>query len=96
MLIENLTFRLVAGADEADFLAADRKVQTEFIANLPGFVRRTTARGDGGGWLVATLWGSAEAADNADRLAQTAPETQPFLALLDPSSVERTRFETLD
>jgi heme-degrading monooxygenase HmoA len=96
VLIENLTFRLAAGTDESAFLDADRKVQTDFIPNLPGFVRRTTARGDGGEWLVVTLWGSAEAADAATDQAVTAPEPSAFMALVDPASVTVTRYATLD
>ena len=80
MLIENLTFRLASGVDEDDFLEADRKVQTELVPNLPGFVRRTTARGEDGGWLVVTLWGSADDAN-------AAPAASEFMALLDPASV---------
>lgn len=63
MLVETAVFRLAPGVDEADFLAADRRVQTERIPNQPGFLRRTTARGDDGTWLVITLWDSAESAD---------------------------------
>ena len=89
MLIENLTFRLAPGVDEADFLEADRKVQTELVPNLAGFVRRTTARDGSGGWLVVTLWASAGEAD-------AAPPAPDFMALIDPGSVSVSRYVTLD
>jgi hypothetical protein len=87
VLVETTTFRLVDGVDEGAFLAADEARQAELNPER-GFVRRTTARGEAGTWLVLTLWTSAEAADAA---ASAVPEE-----LVDPASVRRERFETLD
>ena len=88
MLVETLTFRLVPGADEQAFLAADKRVQ-EAVSSLEGFVRRTTARAANGEWLVVSLWWDAAHAD-------AAPADAGFEALIDPSSVDRRRYETLD
>jgi hypothetical protein len=87
MLLETTTFRLGDGVDDADFLAADEALQAE-LSPRPGFVRRTTARGEAGEWLVLAMWWSAAAAD-------AAPATVPE-ELVDPGSVRRGRFETLD
>src|SRR3954447_14851506 len=95
-VIEITTFRLGDGTDEAAFLEADRQVQTEFIPRHPGFMRRTTARGDGGEWAVIVLWGSAADADASAGLANDHPVTQAFDALLDASTVQQRRYETLD
>jgi len=89
VLIENLTFRLASGVDEADFLEADRKVQTERVPNLVGFIRRTTARGENGEWLVVSLCSSANEAD-------AAPPATEFMALIDATSVSLQRYHTLD
>jgi hypothetical protein len=59
MLIEVLVFALQAGVDEAAFLAADKDAQAELTPKR-GFVRRTTARGEDGDWLVLTFWDAAE------------------------------------
>lgn len=64
-MIENRTFRLVAGADEAAFVAADARFQTEVAYQQPGIARRTLAKGEGGEWLVVTHWWTAEHADAA-------------------------------
>jgi hypothetical protein len=64
-------------------------VQTELVPNLAGFVRRTTARGENGEWLVVTLWSSAAEAD-------AAPAATDFMALVDPASVSLQRYATLD
>jgi len=95
MIIETLTGRLAAGVDEAAFLEADRRFQTEFVPNHAGFVRRTTARGVGEGeWLVLTFWYSEEAADHSARLAKVDAVASGFLAMLEGTAVRR--FETLD
>jgi len=88
VLVEANTFRLAAGADEAAFLAADKRVQ-EAVSSLEGFVRRTTARGADGEWLVLSFWWGSSYAD-------AAPVDDGFAALIDPSSVDRRRYETLD
>ena len=88
MLVEVLTFRLMDGADEEAFLAADKRVQA-MVSSLEGFVRRTTARGADGEWLVLCSWWGSSSAD-------AAPADQGFAALIDPSSVDRRRYDTLD
>ena len=39
-------------------LALDRRLQTEVAYQQPGLLRRTTARGEDGSWLVIQLWRS--------------------------------------
>jgi hypothetical protein len=87
VLLETTTFRLADGVDEAAFLAADEALQAD-LSPRRGFVRRTTARGEAGEWLVLTMWWSAQVADEA-------PPAVPS-DLVDPASVRRARFSTLD
>lgn len=86
MLLETTTFRLAAGVDEVAFLAADEALQEE-LSPWPGFVRRTTARGDAGEWLVLSMWGTVADAD-------AAPQPVPA-DLVDPASVRTARWSTL-
>jgi len=95
-MIENVTFRLADGTDEAELVDADQAVQDELVPNRPGFLRRTTARGPDGEWLVVTLWRSEQDADAALDLARDHPVQRRFTALLDPSSVRTRRYTTLD
>ena len=95
-MIEITTFRLGAAVDEADFLEADRLVQTRFSPRRPGFLRRTTARGEDGSWLVLVLWGSADHATAAAEAATTDPWTTALAALVDPASVRVARYTELD
>jgi hypothetical protein len=93
VIVETLTFRLRPGADEAAFLAADKRVQAEAVPNRPGFLRRTTARGHDGGWIVITLWEHEPGGDDGDG---DHPAERDLMALVDGASVERARYTTLD
>ena len=95
-MIEILRFALAAGADEAAFLAVDRRVQTEFAYRQPGLLRRTTARGEGGEWIVIDLWRSAGDADACDERWADDPLAASFMSLVDAASVRTERFTPLD
>ncbi len=95
-VVETVTFRLASDTDEDDFLRADRAMQTEFIPNLPGFLRRTTARSDDGEWLVVTLWQSQPQALEGERLADSSPVCRRFFDLVDRETLMVKRYSTLD
>ena len=90
-VVEVVRFRLAQGADEAAFLEENRKAQ-EFVAQQPGFVSRELARGDDGRWLALVHWNSADDADASFTRFVAAAETQPFMAMLDGSSMEAGRY----
>ena len=92
-LIEVTAFRLADGVDAAAFVRADHEVQTEVFNPRPGFLRRTTARADDGGWVVMTLWRSVQDADTA---LGSHPAIERFTELLDPATVDRRRYHPLD
>jgi len=95
-VIEILRFALRPGADEAAFFAADRRVQTDFAYLQPGLLRRTTARGADGGWVVIDLWRSAGEADACDQRWGNDPAATEFMSYVDRSTVRTERFTTLD
>ena len=95
-VVETQIFKLVDGADEDAFLAADRRVQGEFIWRQPGFVRRTTARGAEGDWLTLVLWQRLEQAEAAQEAFKTDAATADFMVLVDVGSVRISRYTTLD
>ncbi len=98
-LMQVMTFRLVAGADEAAFVEADKRVQPEFAYQQPGLVRRTTARGDGarrGEWITIGLWRSADDVDAAGGRWGDDPSAQALMSFVDPGSVEVRRYTDLD
>jgi hypothetical protein len=95
-VVETQTFRLQDGVDEAAFLAADRRVQDEFIWRQPGFVRRTTARGSEGDWLVVVLWQTLGNAETAQAVFKADAAAADFMGAVDVESVRITRYTTLD
>jgi len=94
-VIEIMRFRLAPGSDEAEFRAADRRLQQEFAYQQPGLLRRTTARGADGDWVVIDLWRSAADADACAARWDSDPVVGAFMALVDGSSVTSERFEPL-
>lgn len=97
-MIEVTTFRLVAGTEEAEFLAADARVQSDFAYQQPDLVRRTTARSAAaeGEWIVIELWGDVAAADAAATRREGDAAVQAFLAFVDATSVTTRRYTELD
>lgn len=95
-VIEAHTFRLVDGSDVGRFLEADRRVQTELMLRKPTFLRRTTARGSGGEWIVLVLWASEGDADSSNHSFAKDPANAAFMALVDSSTFATRRYETLD
>jgi hypothetical protein len=95
-VIEVLTFRLLPGADEEAFLAADKRTQMEFAYQQPGLIRRTTGRGEGGEWIVIDLWRSADDADACDARWAEDPTAKQFMAFVDPETVRTARYRELD
>jgi len=95
-VIEIRTFRLADDADDAAFLAADSCAQVEFAYRQRGLLRRTTARGPDGTWLVLTVWADGDAADAAAAAAVGDDAAQAAASLADRASVAVRRFTTLD
>jgi hypothetical protein len=89
VVIEIVTFRLAEGADEAAFLEADARVQTEVAPFRPGFVRRTTERNADGEWAVVTLW-------NSQRDEEDDPVSRAFMSFVDAGTYRVARYTTLD
>lgn len=95
MILENRTFRLAAGVAEEEFTRTDADCQTQFVYRQRGLIRRTTARGFDGSWLVATLWDSLDDAEAAERAEADDAVGARWLALVDRDSMETRRFEAL-
>jgi heme-degrading monooxygenase HmoA len=94
-VVEVITFRLAAAANDESFLALDQRVQTELVPNQPGFMRRTTAR-HGDDWLVVTLWSTEEAAAAFERTTEDHPLHAEFAHQMEAGTFHLTRYVTLD
>jgi hypothetical protein len=95
-VIETMTFRLRTGADEDEFLLIDKRLQSEFAYQQPGLVRRTTAHGDGGAWIVIDVWATAADADAMSARWDTDALAAEFMSHVDADTVDVRRYTTLD
>jgi hypothetical protein len=95
-LIETQSFRLVDNPDVGAFLAADERLQTELMLRQPTFLRRTTARGRDGEWLVVVLWDSEADANTSRAQLGDDPANVAFMAFVDEATLTSRRYETLD
>jgi hypothetical protein len=95
-VIETMHFVLLPGTDEAAFLAADRRLQTEFAYQQPGLLRRTLARGVDGEWMVIDLWRSEADSLACEERWGNDEVTAAFMSFLDPATVRSARYQTLD
>jgi hypothetical protein len=94
-IVEVTTFQLAEGVADTDFLALDKRIQTELVPNQQGFVRRTTAR-HGDDWLVMTLWASDADAARFQRGVEGHPLQAEFERAVEAGSFHLTRYATLD
>mgnify|MGYP001765943924 CR=1 FL=1 len=92
-VIEYVTFALVPGTAEADFLAAATGTGA-LVRRQPGFVARRLSQGADGTWTDAVTWTSLASAQAAAGAVMEDPAFTPFMALIDGASA-RMRHETL-
>jgi len=95
-MIEITRFRLAADADEGRFREIDRQVQTDVAYRDAGLLRRTTARGTDGEWVVVETWNAAADADAAAPHRTHHPICTEFLAMVDRGTLRTDRYHTLD
>jgi hypothetical protein len=95
VVIELMQFRLLPETTVDEFVAADDRLQTDFAYQQPGLLRRTTARGDNGEWVVIDHWRSESDANACAERWEHDTVAQAFMRLLDRSSVRVQRFSTL-
>lgn len=91
-VVEIITFRLPNGVTDATFIAANQRVESEYVKRQPGFISRETARGDNGEWLVIVHWASLADADTSMASFATAPATAGFMAAIDAPSMTMKRY----
>ena len=94
--IEIVTIRLREGVSDEAFLAENRKMESEYLSKLQGFLTRDTARADDGSYVVILHWERPEDAQASMDRFEAEPKTQDFTALLDMSTFKMTRYTQVD
>jgi hypothetical protein len=95
-MIEIMRFRLSPGSSEEAFRSADRRLQSEFAYQQPGLLRRTTAAGADGDWVVVDLWRSEADADAATERWADDQAAAAFMSFVDRPTLHVDRYTTLD
>ena len=95
MIVELLTFRVRPGVDEAEVRAREARAYEEFAMQQRGILRRTTAKGHDGEWLVVHLWADLASAEAAEAAAGAHPATAALHELAEPGSLSTRRYEDL-
>ncbi len=86
-VLEVVTFRLMPGVSGAEFLAAAQATKPA-LAGQPGFIRRRLLYDADGVWTDLIEWQSLTEAQAAAERVMQMPEFGPFMAAIDPSSIE--------
>ncbi len=86
-VVEMVTFKLLKGITDTEFLQATEAMETGFLCAYKGFVRRTLSKSDEDSWLDHIEWTDMKAAKNVFELALQVPATGPFFQAVDPNSV---------
>jgi hypothetical protein len=85
-VMEVVTFRLVANADDPAFLAAAKGTEA-LLRNQAGFLGRSLTRAEDGTWTDHVLWSSLAMATAGAEAMMAEPAFGPFMAMIDGSSV---------
>jgi hypothetical protein len=86
-VLEVVSFRLIPGTPEADFLAAARATEAP-LRRQHGFLSRQLTRSEDGTWTDHVTWASLPVALAASEAMMAEPAFQPFMALIDMPSVK--------
>jgi hypothetical protein len=86
-VLELVRFRLEEGYDEGVFLAAAKGTEG-LLAAQAGFVSRRLVSDGKGGWLDMVEWSSLDAAQRGAEQVMADATFAPFMAMIDPASVQ--------
>jgi len=96
--METVQFRLKDGADEAAFLTAAFRMDTEFQPTQPGYVpdSRRTFRTADGNWMISVGWETqADSVASQKAFAEAGDITTDYVSPMDPTSVAINVYEVM-
>ncbi len=83
---EIVTFRVVNGTTNEQFIAAARQTEP-FVTAAPGFISRTLTQGEDGVWTDFILWRDMASAKQMATAFMDEPSVMPFMQAIDPETV---------
>jgi len=81
-----ISFQLVEGANEEEFLMASKRVHDEVLSKQKGFVSWNILR-DGDTWVDLVTWESEEAAKNGEKAGNENPIAHEFYSFLNCETI---------
>ena len=95
-VVETVRFKIKPNLEADEFLVQNFYVESEYMALRPGFRGRQTTRDADGEFLIIVQWATPEDAEATMGGFYGAPETQKFLAFVDPASVSSGSYTVID
>jgi hypothetical protein len=84
---EIVRFALIPGADPTEFVAAAQAVNS-WLQTRPGWQARCLSQGADGTWCDHVLWADMASAEQTAAAMMSEPALGPFMALIDPASIQ--------
>ena len=85
--VELTSFKLIEGVDEDKFIEVANKMQSSFLNDQEGFVKRTLVKGENG-WTDIVYWKDHQSMQNAMKKAESSAEVAPFMQMINFESVK--------
>jgi hypothetical protein len=86
-VLEVVSFHLTPGTTDAAFIIAARATEGP-LRRQPGFLSRQLTRSENGTWTDHVTWASLPQAMSAASAMMEDPAFGPFMALIDPASLQ--------
>ena len=84
MCVEVARFELQSNHTMEELIIASDKVQSEFLQNFPGFLKRELLHLGGAGYLDIVHWKNAEAVQAAIEKSNQSPAAMAYFSLMNP------------
>ncbi len=85
-VVEVVTFKLMPGVSDADYVEATAKTG-EFIGRMRGFIDRRLSKGADGVWMDYVIWADLAAAREAGAKFPQAECTADVIRMIDPATL---------
>ncbi|APD07931.1 hypothetical protein UJ101_02432 [Flavobacteriaceae bacterium UJ101] len=94
--VEVMSFNTKEGVNREVFDKINKKVETGFSAKQKGFLQRITGVNEKGEQVVAVYWDNKSDSDTALQPFMNNPISKEFMGMMDQSSINMGRYQTLD
>lgn len=87
-VVEIVEFRLAGDVSAEAFVETAAALESAFLCNAPGYIRRTLTQREDGTWLDMVEWTSLDEALAAADAIMMADSAASFMQAIDPNSIK--------